>query len=256
MALPRPFSILALLVITSMLAACNMPAPASPPGDSSAAVTEPAPQTTGQCSNPLQPVILGATWTYSMSGITTGTFTRSITAVRDDGFTDQDVFQGGVTRTGEWTCAAGALTALSPAEGISGMVQTEGMTAEFQTRSASGITLPAIVRPGDSWSQNFTIEGTQSIGGQDVQSTGDMSYSCTAADNETVIVAAGAFDATRVGCRINATITVTMSGVEVPTEVTSAATMWYARSVGMVKTENEIADIGHSTIELTAYTVP
>ena len=70
------------------------------------------------------------------------------------------------------------------------------------------------------------------------------------------MVAAGAFEALRVGCRINATITVTMSGVALPTEMASAATIWYARDVGMVKTENEVSGLGHSTIELTSYTIP
>jgi hypothetical protein len=136
------------------------------------------------------------------------------------------------------------------------MIQTEGMTSEFKTTSSSGVTLPAIVRPNDSWSQQFTIEGTQTVSGQDVQGKGDMSYSCTAADIETVVVPAGSFDAIRVGCQTNGTLTVTMAGFEVPTEFTAAATMWYARDLGMIKTENEISGVGHTTIELTSYTIP
>ena len=255
MAPRRPFLILTLVAIMVTVLACTQPgAPA--PATSQPPASEPAPKTKGACSNPLYPVIIGAEWTYATSGISTGTFKHSITDVRADGFTDRDVFSGGVTRTGEWKCEAGTLTALSPAESLSAMIQTEGMTSEFKTTSSSGVTLPAIVRPNDSWSQNFTIEGTQTLSGQDVQGKGDMSYSCTAADTETVAVPAGSFDAVRVGCQLNGTITVAMAGFEVPTEFTSAATIWYARDVGMVKTENEISDIGHSTIELTSYTIP
>ena len=83
-----------------------------------------------------------------------------------------------------------------------------------------------------------------------------MSYSCKAADIETVSVPAGVFDAVRVGCQINATISVNMAGFEVPTEWASATTIWYARDIGMVKTENELSGVGHSSIELTSYTIP
>jgi len=255
MVLRRPFTD-ALLVFMTTLVACTLPGGAAAPTPAAISATAPAPQTLGQCSNPLQPVIIGAAWIYSMSGISTGSFTRSITDVRSTGFTDQDAFDTGVTRTGEWKCEDGALTALAPAEGLSAMVQTEGLTAEYQTTSSSGVTLPAIVLPGDSWSQNFTIEGTQSLAGQDVPAKGEMSYACTAANSETVSVPAGAFDAMRVGCQINGTITVAVAGIEVPAEFTSAATIWYARDVGMVKTENEISGVGHSTIELTSYTIP
>jgi hypothetical protein len=257
MAFKKPFLTVIAFALMTALAACNLPSrPGAPDGASLATPSQPAPQTLGQCKNPLHPVIKGAEWTYSLSGITTGTFIRTITAVREDGFTDQDVFDSGVTRTGEWKCEDGTLTALSPAEGLSGMVQAEGTTAQFKTTQSQGVTLPAIVTPGSAWTQNFTLEGTQTIAGSSAESTGDMSYSCKAADIETVSVPAGVFDAVRVGCQINATITVNMAGLEVPTEWASATTIWYARDIGMVKTENELSGVGHSSIELTSYTIP
>ena len=100
------------------------------------------------------------------------------------------------------------------------------------------------------------MEGSQTVSGQDVPATGKVSYSCKAADTETVIVPAGALEAVRVGCQINGTISVKMLGFDVPTELTSVATIWYARGIGMVKTENEISGIGHTSIELNSYTIP
>jgi hypothetical protein len=257
MALPKPFLTLIAFALMNALAACNLPSQAvAPEGASLATPSQPVPQTLGQCKNPLHPVIKGAEWTYSLSGITTGTFTRTITAVREDGFTDQDVYDSGVTRTGEWKCEDGTLTALSPAEGLSSMIQSGGVTAQFETTESDGMTLPAIVTPGSSWTQNFTLEGTQTVGGGSAESTGEMSYACKAADIETVSVPAGVFDSVRVGCQINATISVRMAGVEIPTEWASATTIWYARDIGMVKTENELSGVGHSSIELTSYTIP
>jgi len=257
MLIRRPLLFIIVVALLPALAACNLPAQAGrSAGASLPTATEPVPQVFGHCRNPLQPVIQGAEWTYAMSGISTGTFTRSITAVRQDGFTDRDVFDSGVTRTGEWHCENGDLTSLSPAEGFSGILQSEGMTAEFTTTESSGVTIPAIVTPGDAWSQTFAIEGTQSIAGTSVDSRGEISYTCKAAYVETVVIAGGAFDSMRVGCQMNARITATVAGVEVPTEIASATTIWYARDVGMVKTESEISGIGHSTIELTSFTVP
>jgi hypothetical protein len=253
MALQRPLPILMLFALA--LAACSIP------GAQTAATPTPAPPPTATptvtaCTNPLFPVVNGAKWVYSMSGISTGSFTHSIIAVRPDGFTDQDVFDASLTRTGEWKCEDGALSALAPAESLSAMIQTEGMTSSFKTTSASGVTLPAIVTPGTTWTQAFTIEGTQTVSGQDLSGKGNMTYACTAADVETVVVPAGAFEAMRVGCQINGTISVNVLGFDVPTELSSVATMWYARGIGMVKTENEISGIGHSTIVLTSYTIP
>jgi len=226
---------------------------AARPGSAPSAT--PTPSITA-CTNPYYPVMDGAQWTYSLSGIATGTFDHSIIAVRPDGFTDQDVFASSVTRTGEWKCEDGALSALDPAESLSSMIQTEDLTASYKTVSGSGVTLPAIITPGTAWTQEFTVEGTQTISGQALPGKGKVTYACTAGDTETVTVPAGMFDAVRVGCQINGTISVNMLGFDVPTELASVATIWYARGVGMVKTENEISGIGHTSIELTSYALP
>lgn len=260
----------ALPVLALMLAilACNFAGAASPaaPGSESTPASsqptaepasQPAPQLAGgACSNSLYPVIMGATWTYSLSGVTTDTYTRSITAVKSDGFTDQDVFTSGVTRTGDWKCDNGTLIALSPDSSASATVLTSKTTATFHTTDMSGVTLPASIKSGDTWTQNFSIEGTQSIGGQDVAAKSKVAFACTAGGTESVIVAAGTFDAQRVDCKIDTTITVTMGGLEVPTNLSSDASMWYAPNVGLVKLENAISGVGNSTTELTSYKIP
>jgi hypothetical protein len=252
MVIRRPFHLLALLALALTPLACSRPGASSAEPDPTAST---APGAQG-CSNPLYPVVNGAQWNYALSGMSSGAFTHSIIAVRPDGFTDQDVFEGGVTRTGEWKCEAGALTALSPAESLSAMIQSDSMSAAFRTTSSSGVTLPAIVTAGTTWSQDFTIEGTQSVSGQEVEAQGEFSYSCTAAAAEPVSVPAGSFDAVRADCQISGTIKVKVAGFEVPTKLTADAKLWYAPNVGMVKTESELSGIGSNIIELTAYTIP
>jgi hypothetical protein len=244
----------ATLVLT--MQACNLPSNSpTPTADTSSGGSGPA-SAGGGCSNTLYPVVNGAAWNYSVSGLATDTFTHSIKDVTPDGFTDQDVFASGATRTGEWKCQDGALIALSPLTGPSGAVTANDLTANFTTTSMSGVTLPADVKPGDTWSQQFDIEGTQSVGGQDVAAKGEVDFDCTAGAAESTTVAAGAFDAQRVDCKVNLNISVSLGGLQVPTTFAGDTAMWYAPGVGLVKMDGSIPNIGSTAIELTAYNIP
>ena len=241
------------------LQACNLPAttPTPSPG-SSPAVPQSPPSASGggACSNPLYPVVKGASWTYSVTGDVSDTFTHSITDVRADGFTDQDVFTSGVTRTGEWKCDHGALIALSPLAGPGAAITANNMTATINTTQMSGLTLPSSVKPGDTWNQDFAVDGLQSIGGQNVATTGKVAVACTAGSSEAVTVAAGPFNAQRVDCKLTLIVTADIGGLQVPTSFPADTSMWYAPAVGLVKLEGAIGGLGGTTIELTAYSLP
>jgi hypothetical protein len=252
------------LLLVAMLA-CGLPGLANP---GSGGETQPAlapPESggsgsvnSGACDNALYPVIAGASWTYSFTGAAPGDFKRSIVATTADGFTDQDVFDSGVTRTGQWKCEAGALVALEPGGGTGATANVQGsdINANFQTTSMDGVTFPAVVNPGTSWTQDFTIAGTQSINGQEVASKNQTTYTCTAGGSESVTVPAGTFEAVRVDCQTSVQITITMNGADIPTNASFTSTAWHAPGVGMVKTDSVLSDGSTSTIELTAYTIP
>ncbi len=197
------------------LQACNLPSNTPTPTAESSAPASGQPAAApgaDACSNSLYPVVSGASWTYSVTGLANDSFTHSITDVRPDGFTDQDVFASGATRSGEWKCDNGALIALSPLTGPSAAVTANNMTATFQTTGMSGVTLPATVHSGDTWMQDFDVQGTQSVGGQDVAAQGKVAFECTAGATESTTVAAGSFDAQRVDCKINLNISVSIGG--------------------------------------------
>jgi hypothetical protein len=211
----------------------------------------------GACANAYYPAIAGATWTYSLTGAVSDTFTRSVTAVTSDGFTDQDVFGTGTTRTGQWKCDAGSLIGLNPSSGgASANVQAAGVNANFQTTAMDGISFPANFASGATWSQSFTIEGTQNINGQDILSRNQTANNCTAGASESVTVPAGTFTALRVDCQTAMTITVVMNGSEIPTSLNMTSASWYAQGVGMIKSVSNLADGSISTIELTTYHFP
>jgi hypothetical protein len=213
--------------------------------------------TSSACDNPLYPVVVGATWNYSLTGPLSDTFTRSIAALTSDGFTDQDVFTSGAIRTGHWTCESGNLTNLDPGDNlVTAVVQTASSNTGFQTTAMEGVTMPSGITSGTSWTQNFTIEGNQDLNGQQVASKNVTSFSCTATGEESVTVAAGSFTAMRVDCQTNITITITMAGMEIPTSIISTSSAWYAPGVGMVKTDSMLSDGTTSSIELTAFNIP
>ena len=262
----RTFSIVfaASVLILSTLA-CNVGSQApteetQPQGGNS---TETAPQedqsssniSRGACDNPYLPIVQGATWNYSMTGDVADTYIHSVISVEASSFSEQDVFGTGVTRQGYWNCDDGALIMLDPSADTSGTVSTEKATADFKTTSSSGVTLPATIKPGDTWEQAITLEGTEDIGGNQIPAKNEFTNSCKAVGVESVTVPAGTFDAMRVDCQTNMNITITMANTPVTTALKFTTTSWYAENVGAVKTA-KTGDGENSVIELTSYNIP
>jgi hypothetical protein len=255
----------AVIALLLALAACQVGSPA-PEADttlpSEGEVTESAPpaeaaaeNTAGACANPYLPIITGAAWNYKLTGPIPDTFTRKITAVEADGFTDQDVFDSGVTRTGKWNCENGDLIALSPSGGDSSNVSAEGISVDFQTTALEGVTLPASIKPGDSWSQSLTLEGTQTINGVTYPAINQVNISCNATGTESVTVEAGTFQAMRMECQVTFDITLTIDGNATQNTLTIHNTNWNAENIGLVKTVTTGGGLD-SVTELTSYTIP
>ncbi len=262
----KPFTISIAALIVSMLA-CNLGkvAPSDSPGDDqNSAVTEstPAPvneaanpPVAGACENPYMPVIVGATWNYNLTGPSPDTYIHSILSVEANGFTEQDVFGSGVTRQGQWECDNGNLVALNPSGGGSASVTSEGTSADFKTTALEGVTMPASLNPGDSWSQSLTLEGTQTVNSDTFPVSNQVNQACTAAGVESVTVPAGTFDAMRVDCQVNMNITIDIAGSPFTTPIALTNTNWYAIKVGLVKTVTTGSGLD-STVELTSYLIP
>ena len=250
------------LLILSMLA-CGLgafPAPdatAVPP--LVATVAAPAavvpPASSGACANVYLPIKTGATWNYKLTGPVPDTFTRSILSTEAGGFTDQDVFGTGATRQGKWTCDGGSLTALDPASGNSANVSTANSSTDFKTTEASGVTLPAVLNTGDSWTQTVTLEGTQTINGIQAAAKNQFSNTCQVTGIESVTVEAGTFNALRFDCQTVMNISIDMQGVPIQTTMNLGSMNWYVENIGLVKTAVTGEGLD-STIELVSYNIP
>lgn len=262
----RPLSIaIAVSALFFAMLACNL-GTSAPEGDGSkptdgsateASNTSPPETSTGAgaCNNPYMPIIVGATWNYNLTGPIPDTYVHSILSSDGSGFTEQDVFGTGVTRQGKWNCENGNLIALNPSGGGSASVTTEGVSVDFQTTAIDGVTLPASINPGDSWSQSLTLEGTQTINGETFPASNQVTQNCTAIGNESVTVPAGTFDAMRMDCQVTMNITLNMVGSPLSNTISLTNSSWYAINVGMVKTVSTGSGLD-STVELTSYSIP
>jgi hypothetical protein len=227
-------------------------APANPtdaPSTAAPAAPTQAAPAASPCANPYYPIAEGASWQYQLSGTSSGTFTRSIVSLRENGFDDQDVFSAGTTRRGSWECQQGSLISLTPSGGASVSVADE--QANFVIESNSGLTFPTNPQPGAAWTQTLVYIGQHNIGGANVDSRTVMNLSCRAIGAETVSVPAGGFDALRVDCSTR--FEISFSGTTVSINDTSSA--WYAPGVGVVKSSSS-NEMGSTEFVLLSYSIP
>ena len=119
----------------------------------------------------------------------------------------------------------------------------------------SGVTIPATLNAGDSWTQTTTLEGTEDIKGTPVPAKNQFVNTCKAIGVESVTVEAGTFDAMRLECQTVYHITITMQSNPIQTTVTINVTNWSAKNTGLVKTVNTGEGLD-STIELVSFKIP
>ena len=214
----------------------------------------------GECANTYFPVKQGATWSYEVTDGSSDTvnYADTISKLSVDGFVLTSEFDD-VTRTQRWSCKTDGLLALDFGGG-SATLAVADLQAVFDTTEVSGITLPQDIAPGDTWSQSFTIEGDQTLSGdQTAEVNGSVDYSSTAVEMERVTVPAGTFDALRVDSTTKMDITIKLSGFAVPTTIEGTIVRWYAPDIGYVRSveaSNVLGEEVEVTIELTGYEIP
>ncbi len=178
-----------------------------------------------------------------MSGAASDRFTRTVVSISGDGFADRDEFSSGTVREGAWRCQGGNLIALTP--GTAPAVSAAGMRFEFTVESSEGVTLPADLRPGRTWSQRLVYSGRQTVGELTIDSRNDLTTSCKATGEEQVTVPAGTFQALRVECSY--AMKITLQGTTLPLNMNGV--IWYAQGVGVVKSVDQ-GDTGATQIVL------
>jgi len=250
------------LVLMLFLQACNPNTPQSTETPVPTPTNTPVPtQEPGSlCSNPLFPVKLGATWTYTGTGNTTGDygFTDTITEVREDGFSLTSQFDD-LTRTQEWACKPEGLAALSFGGGAAGGIFTNGIQMDLNTSNVQGVNLPKTVNAGDQWPYSLDFEGDMQFSGTQAHAQGTATFTFTAIGQESVTVPAGTFDAMKIHAEMVLDMQLSLSGISTPVTFTSPTDLWFAPGVGWIKATSTGELMGTSfneTIELQSYNIP
>lgn len=214
----------------------------------------------GFCSNVYYPVRQGATWTYKSTGGPAGeySFTDTITAVRQDGFTLSTQI-GDLTRTQEWTCTAEGLAALQLGGAPAAMLNSQNIQLNLDINNATGVTFPSQINPGDQWQQNMDVTGSVKAMNEEAEAAGTVQMSFNAVGNESVTVPAGTFDALKVNVEVALNVNATYEGITLPVSFSGAYTYWFAPGVGWVKangTGNVLGSSFTDTTELQSYKMP
>jgi hypothetical protein len=269
------YTLISVLLITIFLAGCSTPS--VPPTNSQTTETEqttatdsPAqaaatsegstPAAQGLCTNTYYPVREGATWMYKSTGGAAGeySFTDTITAVRDEGFTLSTQI-GELTRTQEWTCTAEGLAALQLGGAPAAMLNSQNIQLNLDVNNASGVTFPSQINPGDQWQQTLDVTGNVTMMNEEAEATGSAQMNFSAIGNESVTVPAGSFDALRVEVSVTLNINATYEGITLPVTFSGDYTYWFAPGVGWVKasgTGNALGTSFSDTTELQSYNIP
>lgn len=257
----RKYAIAIGLVMMLTLQACNLNTPeiGTPVPTPTIAPTQ-VQESEGLCANPLFPVKLGATWTYAGTGSFAGdySFTDTITAVREDGFSLNTQFDD-LARTQEWTCKPEGLASLTFGGGAAGGIFANGMQMELTTSNVQGVNLPKMVTVGDQWTYSLDFEGEMQISDTPAQAQGSATFAFSAAGEESVTVPAGTFNAMKIHTDMTLTMQITFSGITTPVTFTSPTDLWFAPGVGWVKAASTGDLLGtplNETIELQSYNIP
>ena len=214
----------------------------------------------GLCANAYYTVRDGATWEYfeTSSMGDSLTFTDSISSIREDGFTLTSQYDE-LTRTQEWACRPEGLVAIQMGGDAAGGLSTPLSQLTIDTQTASGVTYPVVINPGDTWQYLVEFTGTMEIAGQAGNAEGTAQSDYTAIGVESVTVPAGMFDAMKLEIETTINITVIFQGLTVPVEFTGTSTSWIVQGVGWVKTESTGDFSGEAftdTMELQSYSIP
>lgn len=259
-------TVFSLLLTIMFLAACSSPinTPTAVPQATQtespqANASEPA-ASAGLCTNAYYPVRQGATWNYKSTGSPAGeySFTDTIISVRDDGFI-LSTQTSNVIRTQEWTCDTKGLIANQFGGAPAALLSAQNVRLDVTSSSASGVTFPSQINPGDKWQHNLYLEGSMTVLGQQGAAKGNAQSNFTAVGMESMTVPAGTFDAMKIQVDTTINMNVSYKGLSVPVTFTASYTYWFVQGVGWVRASGTGSAAGTSfseTLELQSYSIP
>lgn len=182
-------------------------------------------------------------------------YTERYTDFNGDAFVAKTDFKA-VSTTINWRCLPDGLLATQYGNSID---IKSGGGAKIDTLDSKGVSFIAETRwnPGEKWATTYNIKET--IKGPDGQTpngegSGTVNQSGEVIEAEQVTVPAGTFQTMKVKVKTTLDLTVKVSGMSIPTKTNIDTTAWFAKDVGMVKSETGLGGLGVATTELLSYT--
>ena len=246
------------LILSIILVACAH-GPAGTSSSSKATVPPGNPSGNGNCANAYFPTSVGTSWSYASSGSPLGayTYTWTVTSLSSTGFSTSDQYSTGVNAEIKWECQNGNLAALTGGSN-SLSLSTSMVKMTSSSITAEGYNIPADFGSAKSWSEKVTVDGTVTTSTAKSVSTQIVTQlDCNTAGTETVSVPAGTFDAVKVTCNENVSVSALMQGTPMPAgaPVTVNITNWYAKGVGLVQSVRVGGNPGTETVVLMHYKI-
>lgn len=217
-----------------------------------AMVSPPATGSTA-CNNAYYPLRQGATWTYTIAGMTAPIEqVHTITSVQD-ATVELTIQTGGTVAITQITCTDEGLKFGS----LPSISSQGGLTGQFETQSVEGSYLLASDRmvPGATWDTRYVIVGKMTVGQQELAITQEVTLHSQVIGSESVTVAAGTFDALKIAQQLILNTTAQGAPMAMPA-ITIDQQSWYAHDVGLIKSTTTMSGVPPSSTELKSYTLP
>jgi hypothetical protein len=214
--------------------ACNfgaqVPNVNPPQSSSSSQPTQAGSSATGSCANDYLPVKPGVSWTYNGKSAT-GNFTRvsTITSVETDSFEREitTMLNNGTQKayTDSWKCTPDGLVLRGGP--LATTFQSVYGNATMKTLSTTGVTLPAHINAGDSWTQDAQLAFTST----QVSVNITLTYNFKAIGLESVTVPAGTFNAMKIQIDVTSQATTATRTNNIAVD----GFEWFVPGIGAVK---------------------
>ena len=237
---PVPTQVVPSPTVTSVPTAAFVPPSPTLPMSTPIPVPTLAPATAqaSTCDNPFHPVKPDASWNYQISYGSTSTavtpYTMTLTNITPTGFSEHRVFADGNVNT-DWVCSPDGLLATQLVD----LAATSGSQFVSETLDSRGITIPPANQwnVGATWTNHYSVKGQFKNNNNPINGQGDIDTQNRITGQEQVTVPAGTFDTYRVESATTMNLTASLGFIGVPTTMNVSEVSWYARDVGLVKSE-------------------
>lgn len=230
----------------------NVTTPESQPTKESQPTTD-----LGSCQNSYYPVGENIERRYSIKytdgKIPTQEYTETYSDFKDNTFVGKSVFKD-VSSTITWRCVPEGLVATQYNNFID---MNSAGTSKIETLKSEGVSFPSDSKwkEGETWFTKYqVVQALNAPNGQKSgESSGNINQDMEVIGEEEITTPAGKFQTYKVRNKTLLDMTIKVQGVTAPAKVNFETIAWFAKDVGMVKSQTNFEGKSTAVIELLSY---